>query len=501
MKVIRILGLAVLVAVLAMAAFLTSRPAAAQTPPIIAATENTDALAGTKSSGGADLLLPAVISSDSVIPFCRYGVNVISGQSFIDHDLKPLRAGWYLNYQTTPNANQPARMEFVPVIRLSQTSETGFTYTPSGAALQNAITNNPGARWLIGNEPDRRTSIQDNVEPHIYAAAYHELYQLIKQADPTARIIAGTIVQPTPLRLRYLDMVLDSYQQSFGAAMPVDGWSIHNFILNEVSCAYDPGNCWGAEIPPGIDDPFGEIVSVEDNDDFDRFKERVVRFRQWMKDRGYREKPLYLSEYGILMPPDYGFEAPRVNAYMNKTFAYLTTATSATLGYPADGNRLVQKWSWYSVTDQTYNGWLFDSTSGRITAVGRNYAAHTATVTAEQDLAPWRLTTDPASPHYTGRPLSIQLKVDVSNAGNLAAKTGAAVVRFYNGNPAQGGQQIGADQIVRLAGCGDSTVATVNWTNVGPGTHSIYVMVDATKAIAETNETNNTQSFSVRVTQ
>lgn len=47
------------------------------------------------------------------------------------------------------------------------------------------------------------------MEPHIYAAAYHALYYLIKQADPTARVIAGTIVQPTPLRLRYLDMVLD----------------------------------------------------------------------------------------------------------------------------------------------------------------------------------------------------------------------------------------------------------------------------------------------------
>ncbi len=224
-----------------------------------------------------------------------------------------------------------------------------------------------------------------------------------------------------------------------------------------------------------------------------------ARFRQWMKDRGYREKPLYLSEYGILMPPDYGFEAPRVNAYMNKTFDYLTTATSATLGYPADGNRLVQKWSWYSVTDQTYNGWLFDSGNGQMTAVGRNYAAHTAAVAVEHDLAPWRLVTDPASPHYAGQPLTIQLKVDVSNAGNLAAKIGPAVVRFYNGNPAQGGQQIGADQTVQLAGCGDSAVAAVNWANVGPGTHAIYVRVDPGNAITETNETNNTQSFSVQV--
>lgn len=474
MKLARVLGLASLAVGLVAAIFLATRPAAAQPSPVAAA-------------------------ADSAAPLCRYGVNVINGQTFINHNVAPLRLGWYLNYMANPNANQPPGMEFVPVIRLSQTSETGFSYTPNGAALKNAITNNPGARWLIGNEPDRRTSIQDNVEPHIYAAAYHELYELIKQADPTARVIAGTIVQPTPLRLRYLDMVLDSYHHAFGTEMPVDGWSIHNFILNEVSCAYDPGNCWGADVPPGIDEPFGEIVSIDDNDDYDRFVERVIRFRQWMKDRGYREKPLYLSEYGILMPPDYGFEAPRVNAYMNRTFNYLTTATSATLGYPADGNRLVQKWSWYSATDQTYNGWLFDSSTGQMTAIGQNLAAHTAAVAAQNDLAPWRLVTTPGSPHFTGLPLSIQLRASVSNAGNLAAKAGPAVVRFYKGNPAQGGQKIGSDQVVSLAGCGDSAVVTVNWSNVGPGMHQIYVVVDAGNAIAETDETNNTQSFPVFV--
>lgn len=51
--------------------------------------------------------------------------------------------------------------------------------------------------------------------------------------------------------------------------MPVDGWSIHNFILNEVSCDYDPGNCWGAGIPPGINADVGEVLDVQDNDNMD----------------------------------------------------------------------------------------------------------------------------------------------------------------------------------------------------------------------------------------
>lgn len=476
MRYMRVLILCVFAtAIVAATGFLSSRPAAAgNASPVMAAAQNN-------------------------APLCRYGINVISGQTFTNHNVSPLRIGWYLNYRSTANTDHPSGVEFVPVIRLSQTSETDFSYTPNGTALTNAILAHPGARWLIGNEPDRRTSIQDNVEPHIYAAAYHELYHLIKQTDPTARVVAGTIVQPTPLRLRYLDMVLDSYHHAFGSEMPVDGWSIHNFILNEVSCSYDPANCWGADVPPGIDEPYGEIVGIDDNDNFDMFTERVVRFRQWMKARGYSNKPLYLSEYGILMPPDFGFDAARVNAYMNKTFDYLTTATDPALGYPADGYRLVQKWSWYSATDQNYNGWLFDSSTQQLTSMGQNFAAHTAGIASQNDLAPWRLNTTPGSPHFQGSPLSIKLTAHVANSGNLAAASGPAVVRFYKGNPAQGGQKIGGDQVVNLSGCGSSAPVSVTWNGVGPGPHVIYVVVDAGNAVTETNEANNTQAFTVFV--
>lgn len=451
-----------------------------------------------RAAAAANTSVPAAITAPAA-PLCRYGVNVINGQTFLNHNVAPLRIGWYLNYQATRTTSQPSNLEFVPVIRLNQINETEFSYTPSGATLMSAIANNPGARWLIGNEPDRRTSIQDNVEPHIYAAAYHELYHLIKQADPTARVIAGTIVQPTPLRLQYLDMVLSTYNREFGGVMPVDGWSIHNFILNEVSCAYDPTNCWGADVPPGIDVPYGEILSIEDNDNFDMFVQRVYRFRQWMKDRGYRDKPLYLSEYGILMPPDYGFGAARVNSYMTKTFNFMTTAADPNLGYPADNNRLVQKWSWYSATDESFNGWLFDSATKQLTAMGQNFAAHTSAIAAETDLAPWRLVTNPGSPHYQGTPLSIRLTVSVGNSGNLAAPTGPAVVRFYRGDPAQGGVKIGSDQIVNVAGCGTLATAAVTWNGAGPGMHQIYVVVDATGSVAESNEGNNIKAFPVFV--
>ena len=166
---------------------------------------------------------------------------------------------------------------------------------------------------------DRRGQGQDDLEPHVYAMAYHELYELIKTADPTAQIFAGAIVQPTPLRLQYLDLVWDSYQQFYNETLPADGWMIHNFILNEVSCEYDNTNCWGAEVPPGIEANFGEILTIEDNDRIDLYIERIERFRQWMADRGYRGLPLYVSEFGVSMPDDFGF-SPGTGEYVYECY-------------------------------------------------------------------------------------------------------------------------------------------------------------------------------------
>ena len=46
---------------------------------------------------------------------------------------------------------------------------------------------------------------------------------------------------------------------------------------------------------------------IQDNDNLDVFKKYVVTFRQWMADRGYQDSALIITEYGVLMPPDYGF--------------------------------------------------------------------------------------------------------------------------------------------------------------------------------------------------
>ena len=229
-------------------------------------------------------------------------------------------------------------------------------WPPNWGAIDYILQTNPGALWIIGNEPDRPdfadgTPGQDNCTPEEYAERYHTCYTYIKTRDPHAQLSAPGIVHPSALRLRWLDLVLDAYEARYGEAMPVDTWNIHIQILREVR------DDWGCDIPPGLPDDRGEDYQVNDAANVEVFRQKVVAFRQWMRDRGQRGKPLILSEYGVTMPSGYGYLGGRdkeagdqmVIDFMLGSFDYCLTATDAELGYPADANRLVQRWAWYSL--------------------------------------------------------------------------------------------------------------------------------------------------------
>jgi len=307
----------------------------------------------------------------------RFGVCVVAANGPVSqYDVSVLRAGWYLDFTWRLNPDRPWGMEYVQMLRVG-----GVTF-PSGAgwwnALENAVLANPGSLWLIGNEPD--CIVQDALVPAVYAERFHDVREFIVSRDATAQIAIGAIVQPTPIRLEWLDLVLQEYQARYGVPMTehVDVWNIHNQIVQEKY------GHWGGGIPPGLPYAEGRLYTMEQTADLGIFIQHIRDFRQWMKDRGVQDKPLILSEYGVLMPVDYGFTADRVKDFMVATHTYLLHATDPAIGYPSDGNRLVQRWAWYSLNDQAWDpetrtgfgGSLFEwesSYPGELTRLGQHW--------------------------------------------------------------------------------------------------------------------------------
>jgi hypothetical protein len=306
----------------------------------------------------------------------RFGVNEI--RNTIDsYNVYRLSAAWYV---TSPELDPPvpAGMQPAFVVHLKGIDPNLIT-----DMLAPYVAHNHGRLWLLGNEPDREI-YQDDLLPSEYVVYYHNIYHFLKAQDPTAQVAIGAVVQPTPLRLYYLDMILNAYQSRYGEEMPVDVWNIHNMILNEHP------NDWGAGIPPGVPEDVAEALrvarSVYDNDNMDIFRQQVVAFRQWMAERGQRNKPLIITEFGVLMPEEWYpvFNRERVRAFMYGTFDFLLSATDESIGYPADGNRLVQRWAWYSLDDmfdpntaEGFNGNLFNRDTLEITGYGIDFGTYT----------------------------------------------------------------------------------------------------------------------------
>ncbi len=435
---------------------------------------------------------------------CRLGAAVIH-PPVTDYAYTLLNLGWYVNYSTAQSPLVPGGMEFVQIVRVHQnktgwcrdcyTTPYSYTLSPGPAALQSLALANPGSTWIIGNEPDRRDwngGKQDEIVPELYAQAYYEANQAIRQADPTAKVGIGGVVQATPLRLKYLDRMWNEYQRLYGRRLgdDVDVWNTHAFILNEKK------NDWGAEIPAGLTDTSGLSVDPDDNDRLDLFQQQVIRLRTWMRDKGERNKPLYITEFGINMP-DYYVSAADVKKFMSGAFDFLLNYKDGNLGYPLDENRLVQQAIWYSLDDskdtlrvEDYADSLFSAVTHRRQAYGDSwvtYVQNPAHTEAYQPHAKLSLLLSAEPPVFydpTGTAaFTFTLRAQVANGGNTRSTTGNNVqVSFWDGPPGEAGsQQISSTQVLSdVAGCGGYRVAEVTWPDRGPGASRWYVRLENT---------------------
>lgn len=326
-----------------------------------------------------------IVARDAGPTAYRIGYGATTSPITRYSDIRSLMAGWYVDWTARAKPALPSGIEYVQIPRVHQKLACGdrfnkdrnacpyaqpLTYEvyPNINSIKSIATANKGALWTIGNEMDRLDfcnivngqcvgSIgQDEILPETYAQAYHDIYTAIKSVDPSAKVGIGGLIQATPLRLQWLTIAWDTYKQKFGSDMPVDVWNIHNFVLREVKGEY------GAEIPPGLpgNPTQGEYV----NDDSTHisqeiFDKQIRAMRQWMKDRGQQQKPLVVTEYGVLYDQcvkkvngnctiDLSNEQT-VHDFMLWTFDYFLSTKDCNLGYGTDDCRLVQRWLWFSL--------------------------------------------------------------------------------------------------------------------------------------------------------
>jgi hypothetical protein len=296
-------------------------------------------------------------------------------------------AGWFLDFGAAGPAY--SRMEFLRVVRVRQDkywdgstwvySDTFQIIPPLSDApggLGPLVAANPGSWWAIGSEPDRGPDpgspdpgYQDATFPNIYAQAYYSVYHFIRGRDPTARIGPGGLVEVTPGRVQYLDLFWQAYQAEYGTRVPADFWTFHLYILPEANPAGEPNGVANVALgtapalalresggnPALCHDPNNSVYCWADHDDLNLFDQQVRRMRQWMKDHGLQDTPLWLSEWSILYPADFldeygqGFPPARVTHWLTATLDYLNTVTDTLIGDPGDGGRLVQRVGWYSL--------------------------------------------------------------------------------------------------------------------------------------------------------
>lgn len=382
--------------------------------------------------GSALATIVAVVAPTSTLPYPKDYKQRIgaafdfyqndTGDLITRYDVDGLGIGWYHEFHFTERPENPPLIEYVATVWRPEEQYK--------VAAADFAERNPGLIWFIGNEPDNAG--QTNMPPHDYAVGYHEYYHLLKDADPTAKIAIGGIIQPSTLRLRYLDEVLSHYRRLYGVSMPIDILNTHAYIM--------PENCGsGAGFPVGVRDVSGgrECEYWNYHADLNVFKSQLIDFRRWQKASGYQDKPLIVSEYGVMLTPGHGYNSERVGSYMVATMDWMLTAGDCEIGLIVDDCRLVQRFAWFSINHWNTNGTLFQRNGG-LTAVGERLKGYieeigmkvieTATPTATPThtttftLTPTSTSTETVTPTYTPTPtLALTLTLTPSPTATLTS--------------------------------------------------------------------------------
>jgi hypothetical protein len=248
----------------------------------------------------------------------RFGVCAESSDN-LQVLLDKLGDVWYYDYQyASPSALGHRRLFMV-------------RWGPFDDALRERMRQNRGAWWAAGNEPNDPN--QDFRSPAEYAQFYHDFYQFAKRVDARCKVVPAGLANAD---WRWAGEFRREYYRLYQQYPPADGWNIHNYLLEEQVDPYDVAE----------------------------FKRRIVAFRHWMAEIGEGNKPLLLTEFGVL----YGAgccERPVDSPEKTIRFMRETVRWLAESDY-------VQHWAWFILNNAgDFNGGL--SQEGALTGYGESY--------------------------------------------------------------------------------------------------------------------------------
>ena len=156
---------------------------------------------------------------------------------------------------------------------------------------------NPGAYWIIGNEPN--TPGQDlnprkGINGPADAASRYKIYtDLIKDVDHNAKLVAGNMLNwdstcgvpdcITPGH-QWMDGFLAAYQALSGGNLPQpDVWGIHTYFID-----------------------WGNVPMV----DWLKARDDLQAFRSYLNGKGYSATPIWVTEFGVI----YAYANPRLGS-------------------------------------------------------------------------------------------------------------------------------------------------------------------------------------------
>jgi len=200
-------------------------------------------------------------------------------------------------------------------------------------SLARVLAAHPGNWWMVGNEPN--DPHQDHLSPGAYAAFYHRFNELAAQVDPSYHVMPAGIANAD---WGWAHDFRESYRYQYGRYPRVDAWNIHNYIL-------DPEHApWS----------------------LDEFQRRILVFRDWMTRVGEGDKPLVLSEFGVLqrtLPDGTPVPPERVIAFMQDSVRWMASSGA------------VQSWAWFATSSGGLFGGELTDAQDTLTPYGEAYRA------------------------------------------------------------------------------------------------------------------------------